>query len=670
LMRRRRAPGSRGPSCEASRQPAAEIMSEAPVSSQAYRLLESRRRVLLFGEPGVGKSTLAADLARMLWENKRPSCCVSADPGSPAFGVPGTACLGEWDGREWRVVALEALCTLDAGRFRLPLVSAVRRLVASAAPQTLLIDPPGVVRGVAGAELLAALVEAAQPDVVLALVRPGHGPPLPHELQALRIPIFALWAAPEARRIGKRENARRRTALWDAHLRQAVEHETRLSQTMFLGTPPMAGVEGAWAGRQVGVLDESGDTVALGEVMAEVSDRLMLRLTGGPLPRDWRILVRDARRRPDGLLGTFRPPEASRARYCPPPDLGPGAGDESGPLPVVHVGPTIVTLVNGIFGDPLLHIRLRHRRRSLLFDLGEAGRLPARIAHQVTDVFISHAHFDHIAGFLWLLRSRIGDFPPCRMFGPPGLAENVEGMVRGICWDRVGNRAPRFQVAELHDGHLLRYWVQAGQPGPAALDGQPAESGVLLDEPGFRVRAVTLDHGTPVLAFAFECSRQLNVRKERLAALRLEPGPWLAEIKDRLAADQRDAAIRLPDGRTVSAGPLGDDLVLVSPGAKLAYATDLADTRDNRSRLGALARGAHTLFCEAAFAEADADQARNTGHLTARACGEIARAAAVEQLVPFHFSRRYESDPERIYGEVLAACPQTRVPQSLDPDLP
>ena len=57
---------------------------------------------------------------------------------------------------------MEALCTLDAGRFRLPLVSAVRRLAQRPPPEAvLLVDGPGVVRGIAGAELLPGIVQAA-----------------------------------------------------------------------------------------------------------------------------------------------------------------------------------------------------------------------------------------------------------------------------------------------------------------------------------------------------------------------------------------------------------------------------------------------------------------------------------------------------------------------------
>jgi ribonuclease Z len=106
----------------------------------------------------------------------------------------------------------------------------------------------------------------------------------------------------------------------------------------------------------------------------------------------------------------------------------------------------------------------------------------------VSDVFITHAHIDHIAGFLWLLRSRIGETTLCRLYGPQGLAANIDGLTRGILWDRVGARGPRFEVIELHSKRLLRFAVQGGRPGCMLLEERPAEEGVVLEEPGFRVR--------------------------------------------------------------------------------------------------------------------------------------------------------------------------------------
>ena len=114
-------------------------------------------------------------------------------------------------------------------------------------------------------------------------------------------------------------------------------------------------------------------------------------------------------------------------------------------------------LVNGVFGDPLLHIRLRHLKRSLLFDLGDSARLPARIVHQVSDVFISHAHFDHIGGFLWFLRSCLGSPVLRHLFGPPGLVGHIRGMLGGIHWDRIGERGPVFELTEVGESDTVSY---------------------------------------------------------------------------------------------------------------------------------------------------------------------------------------------------------------------
>ncbi len=621
------------------------------------------RRVLITGAPGTGKSTLGAALAQKLAQTGRDCWCIGADPGSPAFGIPGAVCLGRWDDGDWALGGIEALCTLDAGRFRLPLVAAVRRLARDLAPGMLLVDGPGVVRGVAGAELLSGIVEAARIDVVLVLVREHRAPPLEHELHALSADVFAVRAAAEARRPGKRVRARERTALWDRYLGQGTTHVLEPKGLHAIGTPPPLDVPAAWQGRQIALL-QGERTTAMGEIVRADEQALEAKLPATPETIDT-VLVRDAQRLEDGRLGTAARYAAERLEYYPPPDIEPRApAGQTGGLRVVgRVGGLSVALVNGVFGDPLLHIRLRHERRSLLFDLGEGTRLPARVAHQVSDVFISHAHIDHIGGFLWLLRSRIGEPGVCRIYGPPGLADNIEGLTRGILWDRVEDRGPRFEVAELHGQRLLRFSIQAGRPGCHPLEERAAPDGLLLEEPAFRVRATTLEHVSPVLAFALEPAQQINIRKDQLVARGLSPGPWLGELKRHLRAGRPDARVALPDGRMETAHTLAEDLVLIAPGKKLSYATDLADTDANRGRLVALARGSHTFFCEASFLEEDAELAALTAHLTTRACAEIAEQAGVARLVPFHFSRRYEKDSEPLYEEIAAVCPRVVVPR-------
>lgn len=620
------------------------------------------RRILLFGPMGVGKSTLAREMAQALAQAQRACWGLNADPGTPAFGVPGAVSLARWRADSWQVEAHAALCTLDAGRFRLPLATAARSLLTACPDKTVLIDTPGVVRGIAGRELLQTLVALLEVDIVLALTALDQAPPLEAELCALPAEVYVIHTLYKTMRPGKRTRARQRTAQWDAWLATGHEHHIDVSDLNLLGTPPPLTEGHNWVGRQLALL-QGNRTLAMGEVRALRDGNLILQLVGDSRQAD-SLLLRDAQRNCEGLMETAAPFAAETFAYLPPADVIPAVAISDGPRLFARVGALDVALINGVFGDPLLHLRLRHLRRSLLFDLGDGSRLSARIAHQVSDVFISHAHFDHIGGFLWLLRSRLGDYPVCRLYGPPGLAQHIHGFLQGILWDRIADRGPQFEVLELHGDQLQHFRLQAGQDRLQPLATTTVSDGIVLSQPGFRVFACRLDHhGTPVIAYALQADKQLNIRKDRLRARGLSPGPWLNTLKQQLMQDHRDALIQMPDGQTASAAELADELVLITPGKKLAYATDLADTTENRRRLTALANDAHTFFCEAPFMEAETEHASRNGHLTTRACGEIATAAGVARLVPFHFSRRYADRPQSLYEEIERYCPRVLVPK-------
>lgn len=87
----------------------------------------------------------------------------------------------------------------------------------------------------------------------------------------------------------------------------------------------------------------------------------------------------------------------------------------------------------------------------------------------------------------------------------------------------------------------------------------------------------------------------------------------------------------------------------------MTYVTDAADTAANREQIVRLARGADHLFIEAAFLETDRALAESTAHLTARAAGEIARAAGARRVTGFHHSARFTGSRGRLTAELAAA---------------
>ena len=641
------------------------IRREGQIKDLAQEL-KGRKCIFLWGAMGVGKSTLALELARWFSLHHGAGRILALDPGSPVFGVPGALNRGRWDGDTLRWDGCRALCTLDAARFRLPLVQAADRLLNDAARAglcgPLVIDPPGVVRGVAGAELLTALVKTLRVDQVLALVREGASPPLAAELTWLPVPVLQRSASPDAARPPRRERAARRTGLWDTYLANLTQESYPLADTVVLGTPPPRHLPHTWTGRQAALLDTRGRTLGMGEVTGLDHGVLTLRAPVRQKGAVAGILIRDAGRNARGRLETIPHAAPLQAQRRVPPEMRPlDTSPDPGSAPVFsHVGPAWATLVGGVFGDPLVHVRLRNQRRGILFDLGAAARLAPRVVHQVSAVCLSHAHLDHVSGFLWFLRTRIGAFGPCKIFGPPKTLTRIENFLGAVTWDRIENNAPVFEVGEFDGAWLKRARLIPGSP-KVVLPALPVKEGVLLAEDMLSIKAVVCDHKIPSLAYALTFHMEIRVRKDRLTTLGLAPGPWLGLLKACIAGGRPEVEIDLPDGSLRSAGELARALTIIRPGRKLVYAADMADTAANREKVTALADGAHTLFCEAPFAMAHEDKAHATQHLTTLAAVEIARKARVARLVPFHFSKRYEKDPAAVFDEILSAAGPVKI---------
>ena len=323
------------------------------------------------------------------------------------------------------------------------------------------------------------------------------------------------------------------------------------------------------------------------------------------------------------------------------------------------------SLVNGRTGDPALFIETLFESRAILFDLGDISALPRRKLHRLEHIFVSHAHIDHFIGFDRLLRLLVGREKRINLYGPEGFIDNVNNKLRAYRWNLVDRFADELiiDVTEIDAALQLqsaRFRLKTAFTREGTDHGQLVDS-VLHSEPTFRVSTAILDHRTPSLAFVAEEVAHVNVWKSRLAELGLPVGPWLHQLKRAVIENRPDdhliqigAQAMQPQGQEIRLGNLRST-VTITPGQKIAYVTDAADTSANRATIVALARNADLLFIEAAFAQADAALAAERAHLTTVAAGRIAREAGVRRVEPFHFSPRYSGEEERMLNEVMTA---------------
>ncbi len=330
------------------------------------------------------------------------------------------------------------------------------------------------------------------------------------------------------------------------------------------------------------------------------------------------------------------------------------------------------SLVNGRFGDPALYVEHLFERQALLFDLGDIAGLPSRKLNRIDRVFVSHTHIDHFIGFDHLLRVLVGREKTVALYGPDGLVGSVDRKLHAYRWNLAASYASDLALAVTEidasmNARTVVFRLKAGFEGEELGERQFAD-GVIHADPVLRVTATTLDHRTPVLGFALGETSHVNVWKTRLAERGLPVGPWLAELKRAVVAGEPDDRLvpivqrpGEPAYRHITLGALRDVLT-VTPGQKIGYITDVADTPGNREAIVQLVEGADTLFIEAAFAAHDAVLAAGRAHLTTAAAGEIARAAGVRRVEPFHFSSRYEGAEAAMLAEVAAAFAGTAAP--------
>lgn len=327
-------------------------------------------------------------------------------------------------------------------------------------------------------------------------------------------------------------------------------------------------------------------------------------------------------------------------------------------------------LINDVFGDPGVYVEIRWSKRALLFDLGHnEGLGPTRLL-RATDIFISHTHMDHFIGFDAVLRVALGRGKTLRLFGPPGLIENVGGKLRGYTWNLVDGYPLSIEVQEFHPGEARRAMFHASngfqfseQPVRRVTSDPATGIFPVLEDPMFTVRAVPLNHRIASFAYALEEQFHINVNKQRLHEAGLPVGAWLKDVKQHIwqgrPDDFRFTATLYDEHRRHERefvlGELKERFLTISRGQKIAYVVDARYDEDNEAKILSLAQNADIFYCESPYLDVDAEKAGDRYHLTARQAGLMARKARVRDLVVFHFSPRYTGQGEALEREAREA---------------
>ncbi|HYY58904.1 MAG TPA: ribonuclease Z [Pyrinomonadaceae bacterium] len=274
-------------------------------------------------------------------------------------------------------------------------------------------------------------------------------------------------------------------------------------------------------------------------------------------------------------------------------------------------------------------LRLPERGEVWLFDCGEGTQhqlLKSELKiSQITRIFITHLHGDHLFGLVGLLASAgmAGHASRIDIYGPPGLDDYVRDITR--------HSETHFSYsAEVHT----------------------VEAGAVFEDDDFTVSCRTLKHRVQTFGYRVtERDRPGAFDVERAARLGIPSGPLYGRLK-------RGERITLADGREFEGrdfcGP-------VETGRRIAYCTDTIYCRNAVE----LAHEADVLIHEATFARQDEDLARRSLHSTASMAARVALEAQARQLLITHLSPRYAAgnplEPDDLLMEARATFPHTRL---------
>jgi ribonuclease Z len=315
---------------------------------------------------------------------------------------------------------------------------------------------------------------------------------------------------------------------------------------------------------------------------------------------------------------------------------------------------------NGRQGDPVVLGLMEQTGKKFSFDLGSIESLAHRDVLKIRHCFVTHTHIDHFYGFDRLLRVNVPHGKEVEVCGPKGFIKNVQSKLNGYLWNLIEPGQVRFLVHEVDlsgDVKTASLRCESGfypeeipwQRYPCVAEKPVAAVTTFPDRS--LVKAVVLDHGTPVCAYRVEGPPILKVNEAVLARLGYKPGPWLRDLQDAITRQDFHRIIKPTEDQPMMAEPLANQILEKKKSKSLCYMTDFLFSWENITRVYQLAQDCHNLICESSFADVDKKRAHRLKHLSTRQAALLAAWCSAEQLDTFHFSNIYGENPQWIYDE-------------------
>jgi ribonuclease Z len=316
----------------------------------------------------------------------------------------------------------------------------------------------------------------------------------------------------------------------------------------------------------------------------------------------------------------------------------------------------LARLVNGPLFDPVVFVHILNQRSDVLFDCGWFLDLSNRKLLSLDAVFISHPHMNHFMGLDHILRAILHRTKPIHIYGPEGITDKVLSKLNSYTWNLTKDYLLEVIIHEVGEREILTTSAPAREGFlPCGRESSERTGPTIARHQRYHVDAVILDHNIPCLGYVIREPFHINIKGKTVMDLGYETGPWINRLKACIMADRMNEVISVPTREGVKESgvrELMDELVITSPGQKIAYLTDIRYSEDNIDRFKGIASHADTLFIEAFYLSELEAQAHKRAHLTAKQAGMIGRMIQAKKVVPMHISPKYHGRVDDIMREM------------------